>query len=137
MRAELRREAAAPVWVSSVETTGSPEHYMAPTPCATTPTVPARPLAGTAAPAPEVTGRVRVPVLNVRSAPWSGNNRIGLVHAGDVLTIVGGCEDWYRVQLAETQTATSKIKGGEGWVARVVVSAPRQAVPPAQAAPQP
>ena len=124
LQTELRREVPAPAWVASVVPSGTPEVLTPADGCAVTARAPAQGPAPTAVPPPPTTGRVRVPALNVRSGPWWGEERIGQVHAGDALIILGTCGDWFRVRLGDPQAVTSQIQGGEGWVARAVVVRP-------------
>jgi len=121
--AELRRDAPARTWVTSVETIITPEQYAAAADCSRTTTT-FDMGAGRAASPSQPLGSVQVAALNVRARPWIGDNTIGLVHAGDALVILGICEDWYWVRLGDTRAPASKITGGEGWVSRVVLGTP-------------
>src|SRR3712207_808697 len=85
-----------------------------PTPIPTLPAVP------TTTPTPQgVITTVRITEGNVRSSPAIGQNIIGEVRQGDEVILLGVFGDWYLVRLGAQQ----------GWVARSVVTAPRQEPP--------
>jgi hypothetical protein len=81
-----------------------------------------------------ITSTVIALSANVRSGPELGDNVIGMVHQGDELLVLGVLGDWYLVRLGEQTSVRSIIRGGQGWVGRVVVKAPRQ-LPPRVALP--
>jgi hypothetical protein len=75
------------------------------------------------------TGTVLAALANVHSAPGPENQVIGLVHAGDSLVFLSRRGDWFLVRLEESRSPDSSLPGGAGWISRMAVSTPTQAVP--------
>ncbi|MDQ5854096.1 MAG: SH3 domain-containing protein [Chloroflexota bacterium] len=106
----------------------TPTVAMTPTPVPS-PLVPPTPVASPT-PAPTViTSTVITSGANVRSSPERGDNVIGSVRRGDELILLGILDDWYLVRLGARTAAGSTIRGGQGWVARSVVSEPSRMPP--------
>lgn len=48
------------------------------------------------------TGMVTVPILNVRSGPGTGHNKIGSIQNGQTYAVIEGQDGWYRLQIGQT-----------------------------------
>ena len=75
------------------------------------------------------TGTVLAALANVHSAPGAENQVMGQVHAGDKLIFLSRRGDWFLVRLGDTLSPDSSLPGGAGWISRMAVGAPIQAVP--------
>jgi hypothetical protein len=84
-----------------------------------------------------ITSTVKAGSGNVRSSPELGDNVIGFVNQGDVLTFLAVSGDWYLVELGTPHSSQSKINGGQGWVSRIVVNEPSQRPPTVTPTPSP
>jgi len=138
--AELRRDVPAPVVAASSTDPDSTAEAgeegagaAVEEATATTTTEPEATAAPTTTQGPaQIVGTVRAGTGNVRSAPSLGNNVIGLVNRGDQVIFLGVSGDWYLIRLGSTVAPTSRIRGEQGWVSRIVVDDPPQPVPTVQ-----
>lgn len=127
---EMRKDVPAPAVVAGADTTATPEGDELAAAGATTTPEPETTTTAAATTGPRViTGTVRAGTGNVRSTPSLGNNIIGLVNSGDEVIFLGVSGDWYRIRLGQTTKPTSRIRGDEGWVSRIVVNEPEEPVP--------
>lgn len=96
--------------------------------------------AETVTPAPSVTTTADVVGVvttsaNIRSGPGPGNAVIGRARAGDELILVAESGDWYRVRLSKNVSESSRIDGGEGYIAKSLIKGASGEVPAATPTP--
>ncbi len=132
--AELRRDAAVPAAVAVAPAEEAATTATAGTEAATAGATATSGLDAASAPSATtgpatLAGTVVAGTGNVRSSPALGNNIIGLVNKGDEVVFLGVSGDWFLIQLGPKVATTSKIRGGQGWVSRIVVDEPAQPVP--------
>ncbi len=134
--AELRRDVPAPsaAYSPSTATAAGGENLAGGTATATA--AASQTAAATTTTGPNV-GTVRAGTGNVRSSPALGDNIIGLVNGGDQVIFLGSSGDWYLIRLGDKKSDSSHIRGGEGWVSRIVVNEPAAPVPTTRPKAQP
>lgn len=130
---EMRTSVAPPVLAASSATSTSEGNESGIDVTATAEALPTPVVTASAA----ITSTVKAGSGNVRSTPELGDNVVGFVNQGDVLTFLAVSGDWYLVELGSPHSSQSKINGGRGWVSRIVVNEPSQRPPAVTPTPSP
>ena len=72
---------------------------------------------------------VTAPSAFVYDKPIIMNSVIGGIQRDDKIVILGSSGTWYLIRVSSTNSARSKIEGGQGWIVQDAVSPPSKPVP--------